>query len=136
MNNGRFAIAIHILTLLRLSKEALLSSEYIASSININPVLVRKEIAELKKTGLVNSREGKNGGCFLAKDASKIDLAVIFKSIYKDSVFSFAKNEPNPNCPVGKQINKRLNKVYADAEIALLQELKNKTLEDFCKEFE
>ena len=135
MNNGRFAIAIHILTLLHLSKEELLVSDYIAGSININAALVRKEIAELRKAGLVDSREGKNGGFFLAKNANAINLADLFKIIYPENIFSLAKNTPNPNCPIGRQMNKHLENLYADAELSLLEKLKGHTLQDFCKNF-
>ena len=67
MSNGRFSISLHILTLLDQGKDELLSSECLAGSININPVLVRKEIANLKKHGLVESKEGKAGGFTLGK---------------------------------------------------------------------
>ncbi len=135
MNNGRFAIAVHILTLLTLEEEELLVSDYIAGSININSVLVRKEIAELRKAGFVDSKEGKSGGFFLAKTPEEINMKDLFKTIYPDNIFSFAKNAPNPACPVGKDINKHLNKLYISAELALLEELKNYSLADFCKNF-
>lgn len=44
LNNLRFATAIHILILLEKNPEVWMSSEYIAGSINVNPVVVRKEI--------------------------------------------------------------------------------------------
>lgn len=135
MNNGRFAIAIHVLTLLEVSKEELLASDYIAGSININSVLVRKEIAELRKAGLVDSKEGKNGGFFLAKKADDINLGDLFKVIYPDSIFSFAKNTPNPHCPIGKDINKHLEGLYIEAELALVQNLKKHSLAEFCQKF-
>lgn len=135
MNNGRFAIAIHILTLLEYSKGELLSSDYIAGSININPVLVRKEIGVLKKAGLVNSKEGKNGGCYLLKDAAKITFEEVFKIVYNGNLLSFAKNKPNPKCPIGNNINNQLEKLYADAENALYEKLKENTLKKFCEKF-
>lgn len=135
MTNGRFAISVHILSLLCVSKEELLSSEYIASSININPVLVRKEIAYLRKAGYVDSREGKNGGCFLNKKAGEINFADLFRTVYPESVFSFAKNAPNTKCPVGKGINKNLDKVYTEAEHAMLDNLAKTNLAQFCHQF-
>ena len=52
MISGKFAISIHILTLLAKFPDDYLSSEFIASSINLNPVLVRKEISNLKKNSI------------------------------------------------------------------------------------
>ena len=136
MNNGRFAISLHILTLLCKSRGELLSSGYIAGSININPVLVRKEIIQLRKAGYVDSKEGKNGGCFLVKKAEEISLAELFKLVYQNPVLSLAKNTPNPNCPVGKAINTNLSELYKEVEEAMLSKLAKTNLAEFCNKFD
>jgi Predicted transcriptional regulator len=59
MNNTRFATAVHIMTLLAKFSQEWLTSEFIAGSINVNPVIVRKEIGVLKEAGLIISRQGK-----------------------------------------------------------------------------
>ncbi|WP_028979842.1 Rrf2 family transcriptional regulator [Sporocytophaga myxococcoides] len=133
--NGRFAISMHILTLLERFKGEVLSSEFIAGSININPVLVRKEIANLKKHSLVESKEGKAGGFTLAKPASKIMVADIYKAVGQNSVLGKSVNDPNPDCKIGKQINEQLNALYEDAESAVLKKLGNISLSDFHKNF-
>ena len=135
MNNGRFAISTHILTLLARNQDEFLTSDFIASSININPVLVRKEIINLRNNGLVISKEGKNGGSNLAKPAKQILLSQIYDAVREETVLGFSKNDPNPNCPVGKQINKHLGTIYSDAEDAMIQSLGQTTLADFVKKF-
>jgi len=135
MNNGRFATSIHILTLLAQERGEFVSSEYLASSININPVLVRKEISNLRNHGLVATKEGKNGGSYLAKPASQIKLAEIYKAARNESLLGYNKNEPNPACPVGKQINQHLGEIYDIAERAVLQKLGDITLAEFCRQF-
>ncbi|PZF72300.1 RrF2 family transcriptional regulator [Taibaiella soli] len=135
MNNGRFATSIHILTLLEQAGEELLSSEYLASSININPVLVRKEVSNLRNHGLVATKEGKNGGSYLAKPAAQIKLADVYKAVRNESLLGYNKNEPNPACPVGRQINQHLDELYDIAELAVLQKLGNITLAEFCHRF-
>ncbi|MDZ4329615.1 MAG: Rrf2 family transcriptional regulator [Flavobacterium sp.] len=82
MISGKFAITIHILTLLSKFPDEYLSSEFIAGSMNLHPVLVRKEIANLKKNNIVESKEGKNGGTKLLKSASNISLDTIFKMTF------------------------------------------------------
>lgn len=133
--NGRFAISVHILTLLNSGEGELLSSEYLAGSININPVLVRKELANLRKHGLVESREGKNGGSTLAKPAHKILLSQVYQAVKQEPLLGMAKNDPNPDCPVGRQINQHLNSLYAEAEKALVKQLGETTLADFSAKF-
>jgi Rrf2 family protein len=133
--DGRFAISMHILTLLTQADGAWLSSDYLAGSININPVLVRKEISNLRKHGLVASREGKNGGSALAKPAGKILLSDVFRATHEGAFLGKARNSPNPDCPVGRQINQHLSSLYSEAERALLNQLGTKTLADFYQQF-
>ncbi|GAB3504879.1 Rrf2 family transcriptional regulator [Spirosoma knui] len=133
--NSRFAISLHILTLLDQSKGEWLTSDYLAGSININPVLVRKEISNLRNHGLVISREGKNGGAMLAKPASQIRLSDVFQATRQGSFLGTTRNSPNPDCPVGKQINQHLDGLYNDVEEALVQKLGTSTLENFSGKF-
>jgi DNA-binding IscR family transcriptional regulator len=135
MISGKFAITIHILTLLSKFPEEYLSSDFIAGSMNLHPVLVRKEIVNLKKNNIVESKEGKNGGTRLLKSASKITLNAIFKMTFDTVTLGFSKNEPNPNCPVGKQINKNLEELYDDINQKIGLQLSQITLEDFSKKF-
>ena len=132
MINGRFAISIHILSLL--SMEEGLSSEYIASSININPVLVRKEISRLRKANLIETKEGKNGGSFLACSPKKITLADVYKAVYEKPLFSHSKNKPNPQCPMGVKIGEIMDEVNEKAEAALLKKLGSISIEQFVSQ--
>jgi Predicted transcriptional regulator len=136
MSNSRFAISLHILTLLEKAKGELLSSEYMAGSININPVLVRKELSNLRNHGFVNSKEGKNGGSYLSKSAKEINLADIYSAVKQINLLGISKNTPNPQCPVGKQMNTHLNSLYNSTEQALVKELSSQTLADFSSQFD
>ena len=135
MISGKFAITIHILTLLSKFPNDFLSSEFIAGSMNLHPVLVRKEIANLKKNNIVESKEGKNGGTRLLKPATTISLDTIFKMTFDTVTLGFSKNQPNPDCPVGKQINKNLENLYEDINEKISLQLNGITLEDFSNQF-
>jgi len=132
--NGRFPIALHIMTLLCTADEVI-SSDYIAGSINVNAVLIRKELSNLIKHGLVKSQEGKNGGYALNKTGADISLAEIYDSVKPEAVLGKAKNQPNPDCPVGKQINAHLNNLNMEIEQAMISKLGNTSLAGFCKKF-
>lgn len=133
--NARFPIAIHILTLLTKSGVALLSSEYVAGSININPALARKEISNLRNHGLIVSKEGKNGGYALGKPPGQITLADVYLSVKNQPMLGIAKNAPNPDCAVGKQINTNIDNLYADLDETLLSKLRSITLAAFSDKF-
>ncbi|MEP6803616.1 MAG: Rrf2 family transcriptional regulator [Flavobacterium sp.] len=135
MISGKFAITIHILTLLTKYPNDYLSSEYIAGSINLNAVLVRKEIANLKAHHIVESKEGKNGGTKLSVDPTKISLKEIFEMTFESINLGYAKNQPNPDCPVGKKINQNLSTLYADMNQKVSLQLEGISLEDFSNQF-
>ncbi len=135
MNNGRFPISLHILTLMARAEGELLSSEHIAGSINCNPVLVRKEISNLRNHGLIESKEGKNGGATLAKPAANILLSDIYQAVRQSSLLGNSRNTPNPDCEVGKQINLHLDHLYAEVEGTLIRKLQLVTLADFSQQF-
>ncbi|MFD1602767.1 RrF2 family transcriptional regulator [Flavobacterium artemisiae] len=135
MISGKFAITIHILTLLNKFPNDFLSSEFIAGSMNLNPVLVRKEIANLKAHHIVESKEGKNGGTKLAVNAANLSLKEIFEMTFESIGLGFAKNQPNPDCPVGKKINQNLENLYKEMNKNVSAQLENISLEDFSNQF-
>ena len=135
MISGKFAITVHILTLMAKFPGEFLSSDFIAGSLNMNPVLVRKEIAALKKNHFVESREGKNGGTRLAKPADVITLEDIFKVTFEKASLGFSKNTPNPLCPVGRDINTYLNDLYTVINQGISQQLAEQTLAQFADKF-
>lgn len=134
--NGQFQIAVHILTLLSRANDELLSSEYIAGSININPALVRKEISNLRNFGLISSKEGKNGGYSLGKPSKNITMADIYQAVKNQPLLGEAKNRPNPDCGVGKLIDKNIEDLYADVDKVMLDKLKSINLFDFSGKFD
>ncbi|MVN89523.1 RrF2 family transcriptional regulator [Mucilaginibacter aquatilis] len=134
--NGRFQIAVHILTLLHAAKNELLSSDYIAGSVNANAVLIRKELSNLRGAGLVSSKEGKAGGYYLNKDAHQITMADIYNVAMQNPILGKARNQPNPKCPIGQKIGGHLNKLDADITLTINNKLAKQTLADFYKQFD
>jgi len=136
MNNTRFATAIHILTLLDHNPQVWLTSEWIAGSINVNPVVVRKELGALREAGLVISRKGKEGGSMLAKESVDISLDTIYDAVRNAEVLGRKNQHTNPLCPVGKQINEKLDDLFVETDRLLKHFLAGKTLRDFSQQFE
>jgi len=113
-----------------------ITSSHLASSVNINPVLIRKELITLKSNKLIESREGKNGGVRLSRPATRISLSEIFKAVRGEShVLEFSKNEGNPNCPIGSNIKKNLDKLYNEMDSVIEESLSKTTLEEFKDRF-
>lgn len=136
MIKSRFAIVTHIMTLLASAPDEFMTSNTMAGSLNVNPVLVRKELAGLKKLGLIESKEGKNGGVKLAKAVANIRLSELFLLAKGEgSILGYSKNEPNPQCPIGRQINDNLSKLYEELDANVAASLDKITLENFKNQF-
>lgn len=131
--NLRFSVALHILTLLAAKGTGLLTSEEIASSVDTNPVVIRRVMASLRESGLVESRPGVNGGWKLSKSAASISLCSVFDSVQEDGLLSMHAH-PNPHCPVGGHIRESLQDVFAEAEKALHSSLSKRTVADVLKD--
>lgn len=124
----RFTVALHILTLLASTHGEALTSEYIAGSVNTNPVVVRRLLGALRKVGIVSSRPGNGGGWELAKNPDKLTLRDVRRAVKEGSPFSMHNQPPNPKCPVGKNIQGVLGQVYDRAERIMEEELAQTTI--------
>lgn len=129
----RFTVALHILTLLASQPGEALTSEFIAGSVNTNPVFVRRLMGLLRNVGLVTSQPGQHGGWELAADPENISLADVRKAIEEGSPFSMHNQPPNPLCPVGRNIQGSLETIYEKAERALENELARTTIKGLLR---
>lgn len=136
MNNTRFATAIHIMTLLAKSPQEWLTSDWIAGSINVNPVIVRKEIGVLKEAGLIVSRQGKEGGSRLSRNPETIYISEIYSAVKNTEVLGKKNQNPNPACEVGREINNHLDNLFVETDKLVLNFLGDKTLKEFSDQFE
>lgn len=130
--SSRFTIAIHIFSCINtFGEEHKITSDFLASSIQVNPVIIRKLLGQLKESGLINVQRG-SGGASLAKPAGEISLLDIFnavESIDNRKLFHFHEN-PNPECPVGKSIHPVLDGRLENIQSAMEREMENVTLAD------
>ncbi|WP_026695446.1 Rrf2 family transcriptional regulator [Peribacillus kribbensis] len=133
--SSRFAVGIHILTLIEFNKEGVTSSDFLASSVNTNPAVIRRLMGMLKKAGLIEVHPG-IAGAKLAKELSEITLYDVYKAVnvvQENELFSIHEN-PNPDCPVGRQIQNTIEPLFISAQLAMEKILTNVTLEDVVKD--
>jgi Rrf2 family protein len=126
----RFTVAVHVMTLLASEEGHPITSDYIAGSVNTNPVVVRRALGLLTKADLVKTIEGTGGGAMLAKAASKISLADVFRAVEQGELFSLPRAKPNPRCPVGKSVQGILAEHTANVEKAIEKEMEQVTVAD------
>ncbi|MGE7766069.1 Rrf2 family transcriptional regulator [Peribacillus sp. NPDC096540] len=131
----RFSVGIHILSLLEVNKEGVNTSEFIAKSVNTNPALIRKITGMLRNAGLVNVRPG-IAGSTLAKELSDITLLDVYQAVnvVQDKELFGIHDNPNPACPVGRNIQDAIEPIFSVAELALEKALGVVTIEDIVKD--
>ena len=128
--NSRFAVAVHILTLLEQQQGEPVTSEYIAGSVNTNPSLVRRLVGMLSKAGLTTSQLGTGGGTLLARQANKITLLDVYRAVDEGELFAMHRERPNPACPIGRNIQSALEAHLDTASRALEDELHQVSIAD------
>lgn len=130
--NSRFSVAVHILTLLQASGGEPVTSEYIAGSVNTNPSFVRRMLSALAKAGITTSQMGTGGGALLARPADDVTLLDVYRAVDEGEVFGLHE-EPNPACPVGRNIQAELQDRFDAATRALEAELARTTIADLAR---
>ncbi len=79
--SSRFTIGTHVLIMIALQGEKTkVTSDFLAGSVGVNPVIIRKTLSQLKKAGLIHVARG-TGGAELAKAADEISLLDIYQAV-------------------------------------------------------
>lgn len=134
--SSRFTIAVHIFACIdTFGKDHKVTSDFLSTSVNVNPVIIRKILSSLKKSGLIDVQRG-TGGTTIAKPLDQITLYDIYQSvecIENGELFHFHE-KPNMNCPVGKNIHNILDDKLLRVQKAMENELSAITLNDIIKD--
>ena len=132
--SSRFSVAVHILVLLECGKNEIFTSEFIAGSVNTNPVVIRRIMGKLKEAGLIDVKSG-TGGAHLLKAPEEISLYDVYKAgevVSDGELFSIHENT-NENCPVGAKIQGVLEIFLLKAQEAMEMVLKEVSIKDILE---
>jgi Rrf2 family protein len=130
MSNSQFSMAIHVLALMARSCDDRLKSEYIAHSVNTNPVVIRRLLRSLFDANLVVSQTGACGGSCLTRNPNEINLYEIYRAVSGGEVFALHRQKPDQDCPVGKGIETILCNLQRNVDSAIEERLTKMTLQD------
>lgn len=132
--SSRFTIAIHIFACIdTFEKQRKVTSDFLAGSVNANPVIIRKLLSQLRAAGLVNVKRG-SGGASIAKPLNEITFLDIYNAVEcidNGELFHFHEN-PNPNqeCSVGRNIHHILDERLHQVQRAIENEMEKITIAD------
>ncbi|MDE7435274.1 MAG: Rrf2 family transcriptional regulator [Lachnospiraceae bacterium] len=136
--SSRFTLAIHIFACIdAFGDEYKVTSDFLAGSTNVNPVVIRKILGQLKGAGLIEVARG-TGGTTVAKplkDITFFDVYQAVECVENGELFHFHEN-PSTNCPVGRNIHHILDDKLLRVQNALEKELASITLADLKRDTE
>lgn len=128
---NKFTIAVHVLACIAIEEDTTrITSEYLAGSINTNPVIVRTVLSRLREAGLVQTRRGTSGVSLTRPLAaiSFLDICNALSCFEPGGLFNIHK-DPNPECPVGSTIHDALADKLARVETAIATEMNAITMD-------
>ena len=130
--SSRFTVALHIFTCVDVFKDQYkVTSDFLAGSINTNPVIIRKILSQLSKANLITVARG-TGGVTINRPLSEISFYDVYQAIEpveNGDLFHFHE-DPNPECPVGRNIHKLLDGKLKSIQNAMEDEMKKYSLAD------
>lgn len=129
---SKFTIAVHIITAIDYFKDTeTVTSKFLAGSVGANPVIVRNVMGNLKGAGIIDISQGRSG-ITLAKPLDDITFYDVYKAVDcvdDEGLFHFHEN-PNTQCPVGRNIHKALDEQLLAVQTAMEEKMKEITLAD------
>ena len=136
--SSRFTLAIHIFACIdTFGNECKVTSDFLAGSTDVNPVIIRKILGQLKGAGLIDVARG-TGGTTVAKPLDQITFLDVYRAVEcveNGDLFHFHDN-PNDSCPVGRNIHQILDDKLLRVQSAMEKELASITLEELKQDTE
>lgn len=136
-DSQRFPVAAHALAYMAhkgaTSPETAVSSALLAASMPTNPVVVRRVTAMLAKAGLIATRPGANGGCWLLREPERIGLDSVLRAV--NGCAHLGCPPPGAKgCPVSQKIPRAVASAIKAADQAAAERLSRITVADLLDE--
>ena len=134
--SSRLTVAVHVLLCIEVFKDQRkVTSDFLASSVNVNPVVIRRILQQLKKAGIVSVVRG-SGGADVARpleDITLLDLYNAVECVDGGGLFHFHE-DPNQLCPVGRNIHAVLDGRLEEVQTAMEREMSSVTMRDILND--
>jgi DNA-binding IscR family transcriptional regulator len=126
----KFTTAVHILVAsVYFAPTKKVTSAFLASSIGSNPVIIRNIMTQLAQAGIIEVKRG-SGGIELTRPLSEITFLDVYRAVETgtdEPLFHFHEN-PNPKCPVGRNIHGALDTQLEAIQDDFEKDLANRTV--------
>jgi Rrf2 family protein len=122
-SSNRFAVAVHIMSMMAWAPGETVKSGALAKSVRTNPVVIRRLLCLLANERLVVSQAGASGGSRLARPPHDIPLLEVWQAVEPDPFVCGRRMAGSRRCPVGGNIGSILEQILEEAETAFQQAL-------------
>lgn len=134
--SSRFTIAVHVLIAIVMFKDdRKVTSEFLASSVNVNPTVIRRLLQQLKKADIVTVKRG-SGGADIGRPLDDITLLDVYNAVEpveNGELFHFHDN-PNELCPVGRNIHRIMDYRLEEIQSAMEGKMRSVTITDIMED--
>ncbi|MFI5272610.1 MAG: RrF2 family transcriptional regulator [Ktedonobacterales bacterium] len=125
-----FPIAVQTLVYLARARDDVCPSAEIAGRLGAHAVYLRRVVAQLVRAGLVEAREGRDGGYRLARPADHITLADVFRALQPSTACDTKEAAPRRGPMLDPGMQAALSRVMGQAERRALDVMQQHTLAD------
>ncbi|RKD35361.1 RrF2 family transcriptional regulator [Lacrimispora algidixylanolytica] len=127
---SEFAVAVHSVVYLN-QRQITTSSEELATNVCTNPARIRKVMSKLKKAGIIETKEGLEGGYHLIQEPSSINLKQICDALEVSFVSSSWKSgDENLPCMVASGMSAVMDEVYGELNELCRNKMEQITIKD------
>ena len=134
--SSRLSTATHMMILIyTIGNRCKLTSEGMAHSIQVNPVMVRRLMSALKEAQLITVTPGR-GGILAVRPADQVTLWDLYAAVeapVEESVFGF-HDCSRSKCPVAQNMHAVLDKHLTAAQDAMRNQLQQVTMAELCQD--
>jgi Rrf2 family protein len=109
--------------------EKLCPSQAIACNVQAHAVFTRRVLAQLVRAGLVEAREGRDGGYRLGRPAETITLADVFRAVQSGTPLDLSIA---PTCLELAELRVSFAQIAAEAEAAVIAVLEGHTIAELA----
>lgn len=131
------SIALHCLIFIaECENKTKVTSELLAKSTGCNPAAIRSILNYLQKADIIYINRG-IGGAHLKKAPNLVTVWNVYYSLEPDGLEHFIgfHSTSSEKCPIGKNIDKILNKPYEDIGISVKKAMEQITLQQLLENF-
>lgn len=131
---SEFTVAVHALVFLN-HRQDIQSSESVAKNVCTNPARIRKVLSRLKKAGLVDTKEGIDGGYHFSGDPASVTLRMVADALEVSFVSaSWKTGDPHMNCLIASGMERVMSGIYQELDEGCRDRLGRITIADIDRQ--